>query len=495
MHPVEEFERQMTRRQLLARGRGCLGAAALATLLGRDANAGTKNESPKSSGGAASGTGGLPELPHFQPTAKRVIYLFMAGGPSHIDMFDYKPAMRQLHGTELPDSIRDGQRLTGMSSGQASFPCVAPMFKFERRGERGTWINSEVLPHTADLVDDLSIIRTMNTEAINHDPAMTYINTGTQQLGRPSMGSWMSYGLGSPNEDLPAYVTMISVGAKPGQALFSRLWGSGFLPSKHQGVQFRSGAEPVLYLKNPPGVPSSTRRRMLDSLAEINAQRFDDVGDPEIQTRIAQYEMAYRMQTSVPELVSFDDEPDWMFDQYGPDARKPGTFAANCILARRMAERGIPFIQLFHRGWDQHGNLPGDLRKNCLSVDQPAAALVRDLKQRGMLDDTIVIFGGEFGRTIYSQGKLTPTNHGRDHHGRCFSTWVAGGGFKRGFDYGLTDDYSYNILENPVHINDFNATILHALGIDHERFSVKYQGLDWRLTGVEGARTVTELLA
>ncbi len=491
MHPVEEFKRQMTRRQLLARGRGCLGAAALATLLGREALAGSKNTSV----GAQGGTGGLPELPHFKPTAKRVIYLFMAGGPSHIDMFDYKPAMRKLHGTELPDSVRDGQRLTGMSSGQASFPCVAPMFKFERRGERGTWVNSEILPHTADLVDELSIVRTMNTEAINHDPAMTYINTGTQQLGRPSMGSWMSYGLGSPNEDLPAYVTMISVGAKPGQALFSRLWGSGFLPSKHQGVQFRSGAEPVLYLKNPPGVPPSTRRRMLDSLAEINAERFQDVGDPEILTRIAQYEMAYRMQTSVPELVSLDDEPDWMFDQYGPDSRKPGTFAANCILARRLAERGVPFVQLFHRGWDQHGNLPTELRKNCRSVDQPAAALVRDLKQRGMLDDTIVIFGGEFGRTIYSQGKLTPTNHGRDHHGRCFSTWVAGGGFKRGFDYGLTDDYSYNILENPVHINDFNATILHALGIDHERFSVKYQGLDWRLTGVEGARTVSELLA
>lgn len=492
MHPVEQYELQMTRRQLLARGRGCLGAAALATLLGSEITARAGAELVDTTSDLRSG--GLPELPHFKPTAKRVIYLFMAGGPSHIDMFDYKPAMRNLHGTELPESIRNGQRLTGMSSGQSVFPCVAPMFKFERRGDRGTWINSQLLPHTADLVDDLSIIRTMNTEAINHDPAMTFINTGTQQLGRPSMGSWMSYGLGSPNKDLPAYVTMISVGAKPGQALFSRLWGSGFLPSKHQGVQFRSGAEPVLYLNNPPGISPSTRRRMLDSLAEINSERFRDVGDPEIQTRIAQYEMAYRMQTSVPELTSLDDEPEWMYDQYGPDSRKPGTFAANCILARRLAERGVPFVQLFHRGWDQHGNLPTELRKNCQSVDQPAAALVRDLKQRGMLDDTIVIFGGEFGRTIYSQGKLTETNHGRDHHGRCFSTWVAGGGFKRGFDYGKTDDYSYNIVENPVHINDFNATILHALGIDHERFTVKYQGLDWRLTGVEGARTVTDLL-
>lgn len=492
MHPVKQYELQMTRRQLLARGRGCLGAAALATLLGSEATANPVTESTSAADDVRSG--GLPELPHFKPTAKRVIYLFMAGGPSHIDMFDYKPAMRKLHGTELPDSIRNGQRLTGMSSGQAVFPCVAPMFKFERRGDRGTWVNSQLLPHTADLIDDLSIVRTMNTEAINHDPAMTFINTGTQQLGRPSMGAWMSYGLGSPNKDLPAYVTMISVGAKPGQALFSRLWGSGFLPSRHQGVQFRSGAEPVLYLNNPPGISPATRRRMLDSLAEINSERFSDVGDPEIQTRIAQYEMAYRMQTSVPELTSLDDEPDWMYDQYGPDSRKPGTFAANCILARRLAERGVPFVQLFHRGWDQHGNLPTELGKNCRSVDQPAAALVRDLKQRGMLDDTIVIFGGEFGRTIYSQGKLTETNHGRDHHGRCFSTWVAGGGFKRGFDFGKTDDYSYNIVENPVHINDFNATILHALGIDHERFTVKYQGLDWRLTGVEGARTVTELL-
>lgn len=488
MHPIDQYELQMTRRQLLARGRGCLGAAALASLMQAD---------PQATAGPtrSAANPGLPGLPHFAPTAKRVIYLFMAGGPSHIDMFDYKPALRDIHGTELPESIRDGQRLTGMSSGQASFPCVAPMFTFDRYGERGTWVNSDLLPHTASIVDDMTIIRTMNTEAINHDPAMTYINTGTQQLGRPSMGSWLSYGLGSPNENLPAYVTMISVGAKPGQALFSRLWGSGFLPSKHQGVQFRSGGDPVLYLGNPSGVSAEMRRTMLDGIAELNATRFEDVGDPEIQARIAQYEMAYRMQTSVPDLMEMQSESESTLDLYGPDARKPGTFAANCVLARRMAERGVPFVQLFHRGWDQHGNLPKELRTNCQSVDQPAAALVKDLKQRGMLDDTIVVFGGEFGRTIYSQGKLTEDNHGRDHHGRCFTTWVAGGGFKRGFDYGVTDDYSYNIVENPVHINDFNATVLHALGIDHKRFTVKYQGLDSRLTGVENARVVHEVLS
>ncbi|XZE53948.1 DUF1501 domain-containing protein [Planctomycetaceae bacterium SH139] len=491
MNSIEQAALQMNRRQLLARGRGCLGAAALATLLHAERPA----VASTSSASGVERQRGLPGLPHFPAKAKRVIYLFMAGGPSHIDMFDYKPALRKIHGTELPETIRDGQRLTGMSSGQASFPCVAPMFKFERYGERGTWVNSELLPHTASIVDELTIIRTMNTEAINHDPAMTYINTGSQQLGRPSMGSWLSYGLGSPNENLPAYVTMISVGAKPGQALFSRLWGSGFLPSKHQGVQFRSGNEPVLYLNNPAGVPAGVRRQMLDGLAELNSARFEDVGDPEIQARIAQYEMAYRMQTSVPDLMEVESESESTFELYGPDSRKPGSFAANCILARRMAERGVPFIQLFHRGWDQHGNLPKELTTNCRSVDQAAAALVKDLKQRGMLDDTVVIFGGEFGRTIYSQGALTETSHGRDHHGRCFTTWVAGGGFKRGFDYGVTDDYSYNILEDPVHINDFNATILHSLGINHKRFTVKYQGLDARLTGVEEARVVKEILA
>jgi len=465
-----------TRRDALGRVTGLLGTAAYASLSGN------------------LGAAGLPGVPHHAPKAKRVIYLFMAGGPSHIDLFDYKPALRDLHGTELPDSIRQGQRLTGMTSGQSSFPCVAPMFEFERVGERGTWMNKELLPHTASIADKLTLIRSMNTEAINHDPAITYINTGTQQFGRPSMGAWLSYGLGSLSDNLPAYVTMISVGAKPGQALYARLWGSGFLPSKHQGVQFRSGADPVLYLSDPAGMNRDLRRKMLDGVASINQARYETTGDPEIAARIAQYEMAFRMQASVPELMHVDDEPEHIFQRYGEQSRQPGSFAANCILARRMAERGVRFIQLFHRGWDQHRNLPKDLRKNCEGVDQPAAALVQDLEERGMLDDTIVVFGGEFGRTVYSQGKLTKNNHGRDHHGRCFTTWVAGGAF-RPCDHGKTDDYSYNIIEDPVHIRDLNATILHNLGIDHERFSVKHQGLDVRLTGVEPAHVVRNILA
>ncbi|MCB1064084.1 MAG: DUF1501 domain-containing protein [Verrucomicrobiae bacterium] len=484
MNPLEDFQTQLKRRAFLGQSGRLLGGTALATLLGKDTAA----------LGATGSSTGLPGYPHHPPTAKRVIYLFMAGGPSHIDLFDYKPAMRDLHGTELPDSIRNGQRITGMTSGQKEFPCVAPMFEFERVGERGTWMNTEVLPHTATVADKITLIRTMNTEAINHDPAITFINTGTQQFGRPSMGSWLSYGLGSLSDNLPAYVTMISVGARPGQALYSRLWGSGFLPSKHQGVQFRSGNDPVLYLNDPKGIDRDLRRTMLDGLATLNAERHATVRDPEIQSRIAQYEMAYRMQASVPDLMEVNGEPDYVFENYGPQSKTKGSFAANCVLARRMAERGVRFIQLFHRGWDQHGNLPADLRKNCESVDQPAAALLKDLEERGMLDDTIVIFGGEFGRTIYSQGKLTKENHGRDHHGRCFSTWVAGGGFKAGFDYGETDDYAYNIVKDPVHINDLNATVLHALGIDHERFSVKYQGLDARLTGVDGAHVVKDLL-
>jgi hypothetical protein len=419
----------------------------------------------------------------------------MAGGPSHIDLFDYKPEMRKIHGIELPESVRQGQRLTTMTSGQSAFTCVAPMFNFKRVGERGTWVNPEVLPHTAKIVDDIAIIRSMHTEAINHDPAITYINTGRQQPGRPSFGSWISYGLGSENENLPAYVVFVSVGSMPGQALYSRLWGSGFLPSRHQGVQFRGGGDPVLYLSNPPGVDATARRKMLDGIARLNGQNFQRSGDPEIQARISQYELAFRMQTSIPELMDVSQETSATLDMYGPEARKPGTFAANCLLARRLAERGVPFVQLFHRGWDQHGNLPNNIRKNGKGTDQPATALLKDLKQRGMLDDTVVIFGGEFGRTIYSQGRLTKDNHGRDHHGRCFSTWVAGGGFRPGIDYGKTDDFSYNITENPVHINDLNATILHCLGIDHERFSVKYQGLDVRLTGVEGAKVIPALLA
>ena len=469
-----------TRRFFLERGGP--GVAALAGLLGSEARATPSQDLPA-----------LQGLNH-PAKAKRLIWLFMADGPSQLDLFDYKPGLANYFDKDLPDSVRNGQRITTMTSGQSRLPCAPSVFKFRQRGEQGAWV-SDLLPELGGIVDDLCIIKTMHTEAINHDPAITFINTGTQQLGRPSFGSWLSYGLGSPNQDLPAYVTMISVGAKPGQALYSRLWSSGFLPSKHQGVQFRSGEDPVLYLSNPAGVPAELRRSMLDSLAKINNQSYQQLGDPEIQARISQYEMAYRMQTSVPDLMDTADETESTFDLYGPESKKPGTFAANCILARRLAERGVPFVQLFHRGWDQHGNLPNEIRKNTTGTDQPAAALVRDLKQRGMLEDTVVIFGGEFGRTIYSQGKLSANNHGRDHHGRCFSTWVAGGGFKRGFDYGLTDDYSYNILQDPVHINDLNATVLHTLGIDHNRFTVKYQGLDWKLTGVEGANVVEPLLA
>jgi hypothetical protein len=484
MNPLEEHGMLCSRRSFLGGSGSLLGSAALASLatpilgqkplLNRD--------------------GGNGDVPHFPGTAKRVIYLFMAGGPSHIDLFDFKPAMRKFHGQELPASVRMGQRLTGMTSRQKKFPCVAPMFEFERHGKHGTWV-SELLPNVAAIVDDITIVKSMNTEAVNHDPAITFINTGNQQPGKPSLGAWLSYGLGSPNQDLPAYVTMISRGRGNLQALYTRLWGSGFLPSQHQGVKLRSTGEPVLYLTDPKGVDKATRRRMLDGIARLNGKTSEEIGDPETATRMTQYEMAYRMQTSVPELMDLSDEPESTYKLYGEDARKPGTFARNVVLARRMAERGVPFIQLFHRAWDQHGNLPRDIRNQCRDIDRASAGLVADLKQRGMLDDTLVIWGGEFGRTIYSQGKLSDKNHGRDHHGRCFTTWLAGGGVKAGFEYGKTDDHSYNILKNPVHIRDLNATVLHLLGIDHERFSFRYQGLDQRLTGVEGAKVVHDIIA
>ncbi len=480
MIPLLNSDHLIDRRKFLnigARGMGAMGLASLA-------QPGMLN---------AAGPGAMGE-PHFKPKAKRVIYLFFSGGPSHIDMYDYKPAMRKIHGIELPDSIRNGQRITGMTSGQKSFPCVAPMFEFKQHGQSGGYF-SEILPNVASIADEISLIRSVNTEAINHDPAITYINTGTQQLGHPSMGAWLNYGLGSPSDNLPGYIVMISKGRGGSQALYSRLWGSGFLPSKHQGVKFRSSGEPVLYLNNPPGITSGSRRAILDSINAINRAKFEETQDSEIQTRIAQYEMAFRMQASVPELTDLKTEPDHVFEQYGKDAKSPGKFAYNCILARRMLERGVPFVQLFHRGWDQHGNCPRDVRRQCEDVDQPAAALVRDLKQRGMLEDTIVICGGEFGRTIYSQGSLTKDNHGRDHHGRCFTMWMAGGGIRKGHVHGETDDFSYNIVRDPVHINDLNATVLQCLGIDHERFTYRYQGLDQRLTGVQGARVVNEILA
>ena len=486
MNPLKEHELQVTRRELLFSSAKCLGGAALGSLIAPNLIA----AQPKTNA-----TGGLLGVPHFAPKAKRIIMLFFSGGPSHIDLYDYNPDMRKFHGEELPDSVRKGQRITTMTSGQKSFPCVAPMFKFERVGSHGTWM-SETIPNIKSIADEITIIKSMNSEAINHDPAITYILTGTQQLGKPSFGSWISYGLGSPNQNLPAYVVMISRGSgASNQALYSRLWSSGFLPSKHQGVNLRSGKEPVLYLKNPEGIDHGLRRRMLDGIAKINQEQFSEFGDPETQTRISQYEMAFRMQSSVPELMDVSKEPKAVTDMYGKDATKPGSFARNCILARRMAERGVPFIHLFHRGWDHHGGLPGKLPKQCKDIDQPAAALVKDLKQRGMLDETLVICGGEFGRTIYSQGKLTKNNHGRDHHGRCFTTWVAGGGFKGGYEHGQTDDHSYNIVKDPVHINDLNATLRQQMGSDHERLTYRFLGLDQRLTGVEGAKVIPQLVA
>ncbi len=495
MNELQAFQNSLNRRQLLANASRPLGAAALSTLMGTSGLAqGSPSQQELTQFPGGKTTPGLPELPHFQRKAKSVIYLFMCGGPSHIDTYDFKPELRKIHGTELPDSVRKGQRITGMTSGQKKFPCVAPMFKFNKFGEHGTYV-SEILPYTAGIVDDISIIKSVNTEAINHDPAITFINTGTQQPGRASLGSWVSYGLGSPNDNFPAYVVMISKGPGQKQALYERLWSSGFLPSKHQGVKMRGGAEPVLYLNNPKGVDRPMRRRMLDRIRDINQQHYDQFLDPETQTRIAQYEMAFRMQQSVPELMDLSNEPEYVFDMYGPDSKKPGSFARNCIIARRMAERGIPMMQLFHRGWDQHGSLPKLIRGQCKTIDQPSAALVQDLKQRGMLDDTLVIWGGEFGRTIYSQGALTKDNHGRDHHGRCFTMWMSGGGIKRGMEYGKTDDHCYNIVENPVHIRDFNATILHQLGINHNKLTFRYQGLDQKLTGVEPARVIKEILA
>lgn len=485
MNPARQYHDLLSRRAFLGNSATTLGGTALAGLMA-EGQLGAKGIPLLKGDGLG--------LPHHKPTAKRVIYMFMCGGPSHIDLFDFKPAIRKLHGQELPASVRMGQRLTGMTSGQKKFPCVAPMFDFKRHGQHGTWI-SELLPNIAAIADDITVVRSMNTEAVNHDPAITYINTGDQQPGRPSMGAWLNYGLGSSNKDLPSYVVMISRGKGATQALYARLWGSGFLPTRHQGVKFRSSGEPVLYLRDPKGLDRESRRRMLDGIARLNQATYERDGDPETLTRIAQYEMAYRMQTSVPDLMELKNEPDSTFELYGEDARKPGTFARNCVLARRMAERGVQFIQLFHRGWDQHGNLPRDIRSQAKDIDRAAAGLVADLKQRGMLDDTLVIWGGEFGRTIYSQGGLSATNHGRDHHGRCFSTWLAGGGIKPGFDYGETDDHCYNIVKDPVHIRDLNATVLHALGIDHERFTFQFQGLEQKLTGVEEARVVSEILA
>lgn len=416
--------------------------------------------------------------------ARRVIYLFQSGGPPQLDLFDYKPHLNQVHGQEVPESVFNGQRLTGMTAGQSSFPVARSIFNFERVGDGGAWLNTELMPHLKDIANDVCFINSVHTEAINHDPAITFFQTGFQIAGRPSVGAWLSYGLGNENENLPTFVAMTS--GTGGQPLYDRLWGAGFLPSKHQGVLFRAGSSPVLYLNNPPGVSDRMRRHSLDVIRELNETRFEEYGDPEIQTRIAQYEMAYRMQHSVPELTDVSDEPQSTFDLYGEDAKKPGTYAYNVLMARRLSERGVRFVQLFQRGWDAHGGLPNQMRARCRQTDQASAALIKDLKQRGLLDDTLVIWGGEFGRTVYCQGEMSATNYGRDHHPRCFTVWMAGGGIRGGMSFGKTDDYSYNIVEDPVSVHDLHATILHQLGINHERLTFKFQGRHYRLTDVHG---------
>jgi len=472
MNPMFEYNQLLNRRLLLQGSASSIGVAALSSLLARDA--------------AAVRSGPKFGAPHFAPRAKRVVYLFQSGGPSHLELLDYKPKLKDFHGSELPDSIRRGQRLTGMTSGQKSFPVIAPKFGFRRCGTAGTWLG-DLLPHTAGVMDDMCLIRSMHTEAINHDPAITLIQTGSQQPGRPCMGAWISYGLGSEAEDLPAFTVLISHGSgkDANQGLLERLWGAGFLPSSHQGVKLRSSGDPVLYLTDPPGIDRGFRRRMLDGLAQLNQQQLALSGNPEIAARIAQYEMAFRMQQSVPDLTDLSSESASTFELYGAESRKPGTFAANCLLTRRMLERGVRFVQLYHRGWDQHGGLPSNIPKQCRDIDQPQAALIHDLKQRGMLDDTLVIWGGEFGRTVYGQGGVK-ADYGRDHHGRCYSMWMAGGGIRGGHVHGETDDYGYNIVRDPMHIHDLNATVLHCLGLDHRRLTFRQQGRDYRLTDVHG---------
>ncbi|KAA3614485.1 MAG: DUF1501 domain-containing protein [Planctomycetota bacterium] len=482
MDPRQEHRQLLTRRHFFGRSATGIGTAALASLL-QPKLFGSSQEPNDSS------------LPHFQPKAKRVIFLFMSGAPSQMDLWDYKPAMDKYFDQDLPDSVRMGQRITTMTSGQSRFPIAPSMYKFQQYGQSGTWV-SELLPHMAKRVDDITVVKTVHTSAINHDPAITFIQTGAEQPGRPSLGAWLSYGLGSANQNLPAFVVLHSSWSakRDAQALFARLWGTGFLPSEHQGVSLRSKGDPVLYLSDPKGVSPEARRRMLDGLAKLNGKLHQKVGDPEIQARIAQYEMAFRMQSSVPELMDFAKEPDHVLDMYGPDVRKPGTFAANCLLARRLVERDVRFVQIFHRGWDQHDSMTRDLPLQCKDIDQPCAALIQDLKRNGLFDDTLIVWGGEFGRTIYCQGPLSRTNYGRDHHPRCYSMWLAGGGIRGGLSYGETDDFCYNIVDKPVHIHDLNATILHCLGIDHERLIFRYQGRDFRLTDVHG-NVVHDLLA
>ena len=481
MNPLQERALTLNRRQFLGRGKNVLGFAALAALLGRDPH--------------ALGAGAL--TPHFAPKAKHIIYLHMVGGPAQMDLFDYKPEMAKWYDKDLPESIRKGQRLTTMTSGQTRFPIAPSKYKFAQYGQSGAWLNAELLPHLTQQVDKMCLIRSMNTEAINHEPAITYVQTGNQITGKPCLGSWVSYGLGSLNENLPTFVVLVAdpTNKEQLQAISGKLWTAGYLPGEHAGVALRSKGDPILYINNPPGVPAEVRRKMLDGLNALNQMNYAAVGDPETHTRISQYEMAYRMQSSVPELGDIAHEPAATFELYGEAARKSGTFANSALLARRLVERGVRFVQIYHNNWDHHSNVSGRMPDQCRDVDQPCAALLKDLEQRGLLDETLIIWGGEFGRTIYSQGGLTATNYGRDHHPRCFSLWMAGGGIKGGTVYGETDDFSYNIVADPVHVRDLHATILQLLGFDHKKLTYRYQGLDGKLTGTEEAHVVKALLA
>ena len=498
MNPAHDYLNHLTRRQFFAGAGLAMGGLAL-NWLSPQLRGATTHAGPPGSPGMPPNARMHPPLagfPHFPPTAKRIIYLHMNGGPSQLDTFDYKPGLQTHFGKELPDSVRGGQRITTMTSGQAGFPVAPSVFNYAQHGQNGMWI-SELLPWTAKLADDITVVRSVHTNAINHDPACTFLMTGNELPGRASLGSWISYGLGSENNDLPAFVVLTPKWSSKSaaQALFTRMWSSGFLPGSHNGVALRSQGDPVLFLKDPHGVDASSRRAMLDSLAKFNHAAHAEHGDPETLTRIAQYEMAFRMQTSVPELTDFGSESEATLALYGPEVKQPGTFAASCLLARRLAERNVRCVQILHRGWDQHSNLPTDHKLQCQDMDQACYGLITDLKQRGLLEDTLVIWAGEFGRTVYSQGTLTQANYGRDHHPRCFSVWMAGGGVKKGFVFGETDDFSYNITKDPVSLYDLNATLLQCLGIDHARFSFKSQGLDQRLTGVEPARVVREILS
>ncbi len=487
MDPALEYHLRQSRRQFFQGAGLKVGGIALAQLLSQKALA---QDLPTQSDIHPA----LPGLPDFAPKAKNLIYLHMNGAPAQQDLFDHKPQMEKFFDKELPDSVRNGQRITTMTSGQKRFPVAPSRFGFERCGQSGI-LMSELVPHMKGIADEITMIKSVHTEAINHDPACTFVMTGSEVPGRPSLGSWLSYGLGSESQNLPAFVVFTPTVKNPSQALFSRMWTSGFLPSKYDGVKLRSAGDPVLYVKNPPGVSPGDRRAMLDALGQLNEKSFERFGDPETQTRIAQYEMAFRMQSSVPELTDLKGESKATLEMYGPNSQKPGTFAHSALLTRRLIERGVRVVQVLHRGWDQHGNLPKEIKNQCLDVDQPTAALIKDLKERGMLEDTLVVFGGEFGRTAYCQGKLARESYGRDHHPRNFCMWMAGGGIKAGMTYGATDDFSYNVTENPVHLNELNATILHCMGIDHSRFTVRHQGLDQRLTGVEQVHPVRPILA